>query len=932
MALTISLWKIKLGLGIITLATLLLELCMIRVLDVILNPVMGYTVITAAMFALGLGGIYVFIFKSRLHDQLLLLPRLCVFYAVVVLCLQPILNWLPFNLDFKGTSTSMQVLSWVGMYLALIGPFFICGMIISIIFSNYSSDSHGLYFFDLSGAGIGCLLLVPLIPNYGPGGLLFLISGLLLTAGYLFMKRNPVRVYYVFPVILVIVLFPLSLDSYLEFRGHGNKRGIDDWKKRGMREYVRWDPVAKLDVFDVSPVVKHFSLDGGQQGSWLQQFDGKFDVYHKRIREQPNQYYFGPNSVVHYFSRKKAAEVLVIGAAVSSEIKAALIFGAKHVDAIDLVKTMVDAAKGRYAEFSGRVFIHPKVDYSVGEGRAFLRSSDKKYDIIQMFSNHTSSSLAHGSGVLSSVYLQTAEAYMEYFQHLTEEGVLQINHHVYPRMIITAASGWNRLGEKDFARHVLVLERWVPDNLPTVLIKMSPWGKDEVADVYRYMNRERSGHLLGMPTPSKPSKKVHAKNAYTTSFTPLVDRLRGISVLVGTYYQDGLDYDVTLRLFDADSKLVASNTVSGEKIKDNKNIDFQFPEINSCKDKLYYIELSSDNHKVKKGFSVWLTKGEKPVMQTVPKPPKPTYNIVFNPLDLDNNLIPARFLRQPFPAGLAAEADYRMDPVTDDKPHFHMIRKSNRYLRTNESKYLDGGTAYFLNNQFRRFIPYDWISLFVVGSISLVFSMLFIFIPLTCTSTARVRWEGMASYLFYFSCLGAGFIIIELTFIQIFTKFIGFPTHTFATVIFALLFSAGTGSVMSKKANLHIGSRWKIIFSGILVFGIIVVGLYPQVFALFLGYSLPVRIIIAVLIIFPLGFFMGMPFPLGIVSLGNVEPKGIPWAWGMNGFFTVFGGYLGLVASILVGFQVILFAALGIYLCAFFLFWLIRLRNASFDS
>ena len=63
MALTISLWKIKLGLGIITLATLLLELCMIRVLDVILNPVMGYTVITAAMFALGLGGIYVFIFK-----------------------------------------------------------------------------------------------------------------------------------------------------------------------------------------------------------------------------------------------------------------------------------------------------------------------------------------------------------------------------------------------------------------------------------------------------------------------------------------------------------------------------------------------------------------------------------------------------------------------------------------------------------------------------------------------------------------------------------------------------------------------------------------------------------------------------------------------------------------------------------------------------
>jgi spermidine synthase len=86
-----------------------------------------------------------------------------------------------------------------------------------------------------------------------------------------------------------------------------------------------------------------------------------------------------------------------------------------NIDAIDLVKAMVDAVKGRYAKFSGGVFIHPKVDYRVGEGRTFLRSSNKKYDIIQMFSNHTSSSLAHGSGALSSVYLQTAEAYMEYF-------------------------------------------------------------------------------------------------------------------------------------------------------------------------------------------------------------------------------------------------------------------------------------------------------------------------------------------------------------------------------------------------------------------------------------------------------------------------------------------------------------------------------------
>jgi len=54
------------------------------------------------------------------------------------------------------------------------------------------------------------------------------------------------------------------------------------------------------------------------------------------------------------------------------------------------------------------------------------------------------------------VYLQTAEAYQEYFSHLTADGVLHINHYAYPRMITTAALAWKRMGRTDFARHVAV--------------------------------------------------------------------------------------------------------------------------------------------------------------------------------------------------------------------------------------------------------------------------------------------------------------------------------------------------------------------------------------------------------------------------------------------------------------------------------------------
>jgi len=924
--------RIKFGLGLITLSTSLLELCLIRVLDVILNPVMGYMVITTSMFALGLGGIYVFIFKNKIKDQIRLLPTLTVLFAFLVVFLLPAFNWLPFNLDFEGASLMIQILSWTGMYLTLTAPFFIGGIIISIIFSNYSSESHGLYFFDLSGAGTGCLLLVPLIPHYGPGGLLFFIFGLLIISASLFTTLKIRNLYYIIPVVTAIVLFPLTLDSYLDFRGHGNKRGVDEWITQGLREYVRWDPVSKLDVFNVSPRAKHFSLDGGQQGSWLQHFDGNYDTYLKRIADQPDNYYFGISSAVHHFYQGKNADVLIIGAAVGSETKSALIFGADHVDAIDLVKTMVDAVKTRYAQFSGNVFVHPKVNYYAGEGRTFLRSSGKKYDIIQMYSNHTSSSLAHGSGVLSSVYLQTAEAYMEYFEHLKEDGILQINHHLYPKMIITAALGWERLGRTDFPKHVLVLERWIPDNLPTLLIKMKPWTKEEVDRIQNYMNREKTGQLQNMPTHIIPSEKIYEKNPYQATFTSGVDEIKGISIMIGTHDQGQLDYPVTMKLFDSEGKTINFNTIPKGTIRNNTVVDFQIPPISNCQNRIFRFEISADNPHPDKGFSIWLTRNKMPVIQTIPRPPMPAYHAAYHPLELDKNLIPAVFLRQPFPKDLAKTADYTMNPVTDDKPQFNMIRKSNKRLEAEKSKYLDGGTAYFLNNQLRRFLPYDWISIFVVGTISILFSLVFIIIPLLSSSLGRTRWKGMSAYLIYFSCLGAGFIIIELTFIQIFTKLIGFPTHTFATVIFSLLFAAGIGSMSSKKANLHTGGRWKIIFIGILIYGFILIMLYPYFFSIFLGSNLPARIFVAMALIFPLGFFMGMPFPLGMLSLGEVEPKGIPWAWGMNGFFTVFGGYLGLLISMWVGFRIVLFFALGIYFLAFFLFGLIKHVRATVTS
>jgi hypothetical protein len=71
---------------------------------------------------------------------------------------------------------------------------------------------------------------------------------------------------------------------------------------------------------------------------------------------------------------------------------------------------------------------------------------------------------------------------------------------------------------------------------------------------------------------------------------------------------------------------------------------------------------------------------------------------------------------------------------------------------------------------------------------------------------------------------------------------------------------------------------------------------------------------------FPVGFFLGMPFPLGILAIANKPREVVAWAWGMNGLFTVAGGFLSMLISMAFGFNVAITFALALYAVAFAVF------------
>jgi len=98
--------------------------------------------------------------------------------------------------------------------------------------------------------------------------------------------------------------------------------------------------------------------------------------------------------------------------------------------------------------------------------------------------------------------------------------------------------------------------------------------------------------------------------------------------------------------------------------------------------------------------------------------------------------------------------------------------------------------------------------------------------------------------------------------------------------------------------------------------GVALILVYPPIAQAGLALPLAGRIAVATLLIFPLGFFLGMPFPLGILAIER-QPRGaVAWAWGMNGLFTVIGGLASVLGGLEIGFNFTIVIALALYGCA----------------
>jgi len=82
----------------------------------------------------------------------------------------------------------------------------------------------------------------------------------------------------------------------------------------------------------------------------------------------------------------------------------------------------------------------------------------------------------------------------------------------------------------------------------------------------------------------------------------------------------------------------------------------------------------------------------------------------------------------------------------------------------------------------------------------------------------------------------------------------------------------------------------------------------------------PARISLAVALIFPLGFAMGMPFPLAMRNVWALERTLVPWAWAVNACASVVSAVLATLLAIHIGFTLVLVLAAALYVLAAWLY------------
>jgi hypothetical protein len=894
------------GISFLGLSIILFEIALTRVFAIMMWHHATYMVIAIGLLGFGASGSLMTALRlgERIRDPAKALTWVSTAYGISVMlafCFATLVRI--DSVAIWGKPENFLALFLI--YLIVGVPFLLGGFGIGLALTRYVQQVNRLYFGDLCGSALGAGLSVVLMKQFGSSAAVIMAGGFGLVAAFCFAFGAPLR--YRLASGLALAL------GALVATGFGS--GAVDWSvpyapgkeavvlqrfieaaqlrgEQGLRIDKIHSATAEVQVGPEQPATPGIGGDAGlvdHRAIIVRAVgqDGTAPTWLFRDAVQLDQFPFldDMQPATAYVARKAAGrvehDVMVIGVGGGVDVLMALANGAKQVDAVELNTAMVEMVTERYADYLGGLFLPTspfadRIQLINSEGRAWLRSHDDRYDVIQMSGVDSYTALSTGAYTLSESYLYTVEAVQDFYAHLNEHGIVNWsrfmeNAPLKPRETLRlaniACTALRELGIADAHRHVAVFQG---DQWASTMVRKGAFTDIEVAALREFAARQGFVGLVYDPLGFADAPPALEASHFA--------RLRQVF-------------------------LAAMQRVGG------------FPTGPAAENELVWGLQQA---------AVELANGRPPAASWLPAPLRdealaPRVVQLLRE-DAVRSAIEAQagYMRTSLRAfatllrGSEAERrafvdDYEFDvtPSTDDSPFFF-----NYYRWSSALRAFGDRTETFT---YQTDVPVGHVVLLASLVQIMLLAGLLILLPLRKLAHEGLRTPGAWRCFAYFASLGLGFMLLEIALMQKLVIFLGHPTYALSVVLTSLLASAGVGSLLAGRIRLVETRHLRWILLGVVV---VVVGSVAAVNLLlpsWLGQPLGVRMLIVVLLLVPTGLVLGMPFPSGMRVVEAQCPQLLPWGWAVNAFFSVFGSIFCIVLSMWIGFTNVLLAAGGVY-------------------
>jgi hypothetical protein len=782
---------VMLAVALVSMASLLLELALTRLFSVVLFYHFAFFAISVALLGLGSGGVFAHIRQAWLErfDMRALGSRLCLLNSIFILASVEVVLHTPVSLEVTGQNFGKLTI----IYLAAAVPFFLTGLLFSVLFARSSSQIPYLYGADLAGGSSACLLVVPLLNFIGAPNALLLASACMAVAAALWADQIKLRrMAYALAAVFVLLMAANYSGKIIDVIYAKGAYRDPKWV-----EYSRWNAISRIEVntqlggryivIDADATTAIMNVDPAR---W--DHDGAPTPTHTGLPAKPGfnwkkSLMAAAPSVANVL--RPHGEFAIIGPGGGVDVMRAVASGSPNVTGIEINPTIVNKVmRGRYADYSFHLYDLPQVHIHVQDGRSYVRSSHDKYDVVQMTLVDTWASTAAGAFALSENNLYTIEAFREYFSHLKPDGMIAITRWEFRqprealRVVSQAIESLHQVGVADPRQHFVL-----------------------VADG-------------GLNEDGRPVLVLAKKTPFTAS----------------------------------EYAAVAAH------VRENQNL-------------------------------IWLN----PTAEYAGLQPLPPAAAAFHDLIESNN-----------PSLFARDYAYNVGPVSDSAPFFFFTLKTRHVIAN-----ILAGTGHGM----------DWrinLGVVVLGML-LIISILavaaFLILPLALHRRHEHEIDARKTSLLallFFIAVGFGYILVEISLIQRFVLFLGHPTYALTVVVFLLLLSSGAGSVAARRW-IPRGNRILPLLgliAGLILLNVLVL---PRLLSIAIGLPFIIKLVLSGVVLAPLGFLMGMPFPTGLRLVKTVE-----WAWALNAAASVLGSVMAMIIAIHYGLTVTLVCAAVAYLLA----------------